>query len=75
MIHGHELQAIDEQRLFELVGDAQLVAAVARPQLIAADADVFVGIGMVPLTRSRPAAHLAAAHEVGHELEARCRSR
>ncbi len=71
MIHRHELQAIDEQRLLELVGDPQLVAAVARAQLIAADADVFVGIGMAPLARSGPAAHLTAAHEVGHELEAR----
>ena len=48
MIDGDELQPIDEQRFFELVGDAQLVAAVARPQLIAADAHVLVGIGLVP---------------------------
>ena len=44
MIDGDELEAVDEQRLLELVGDAQLVAAVPRPQLIAADANVLVGI-------------------------------
>ena len=69
MIDGDELQAIDEQRFLELVGDAQLVAPVARAELVAADADVLVGIGMVPAI-SGPVAHLAAAHEVGHELEA-----
>ena len=40
-------------------------------QLIAADPDVFVRIRVVPDCRRQPGAHLAAAHEVGHELEPR----
>ena len=48
---------------------AQLVAAVARLQLIAADAHVLDRIGRVADARALPVAHLAAADEVGDELE------
>ena len=68
--HGQQRQAVQEQRLLQLVGDAQLVAAVARPKLVLADADVLVGVRRVVVPGPVPVAHLPAAQEVGHELEA-----
>ena len=43
----HELGAVEEQRFLELVGDAQFVFAIARPEPSAVDADVLVGIGVL----------------------------
>ena len=71
MVDGDELQAIDEQRFFELVGHAKLVAAIAGLQLSPRDAHVFVRIGLIPGPGRQPGTHLAATHEVGHELEPR----
>ena len=64
-----ELEAIDEQRFFQLVGHAQLVAAVTRFQLIAANPHVFHRIGHAAHAGLVQIAHLAAAHEIGDELE------
>ena len=69
MRDGHQLQPIDEHRLFELVGDAQVELAVPLAQLARADAHVLVRVGHVLRARARPRAHLSAAHEIGHELE------
>src|SRR4051812_40086617 len=69
MIDSHELQPIDEQHFLELVGHAQLVAAVARLQLLVANPNIFIGVRLTPHRWRDPVAHLAAAHEVGDELE------
>ena len=66
-----ELKAIDKQRFLELVRHAQLVAAVPRRELVAAQSNVFVGIRGVADAGRDPGAHFAASHEVGDELEAR----
>ena len=62
-------QSIDEHRFFELVRHANFIAAVLRPQLALAYADVLDGIRPVADTRGFPIAHFSATHEIGHELE------
>ena len=62
-------QSIDEHRFFELVRHANFIAAVLRPQLALAYADVLDGIRPVADTRGFPIAHFPATHEIGHELE------
>ncbi len=69
VVDGHELQVIDEQGFFELVGDAEVVLAAARLQPAGSDPDVLVWIGCVPDAGGHPITDFAAAHEVGHELK------
>ena len=70
VIHGNELQSIDKEGLFKLVRDAQLIATVARLQLISGDTDVLIGIRLIPHDGANQPP-ISPAHEVGHELEAR----
>ena len=70
MSHRHQREAIHEQAFLELVGDPQLVATRARPELLVREPHVLVRVGVVPLSRPLPVAHLTAAHEVRHEREA-----
>jgi hypothetical protein len=69
MGNRQELHAIGEHRLFELVGDANLVRAVDRPKLVAAYTHVLDRVRGVAPPRGLPVAHFPGAQEVGHELE------
>src|SRR5438876_1058028 len=71
LIDSDELQPIHEHRFFELVCHADFISAVSRPKLVAANAYVFVRVGLIPARGRDPVAHLTTAHEVGHELESR----
>src|SRR5262249_7057467 len=61
MIDGKQAYAIEEHRFLELVRDPDLVAAIARDEAIAGNANVLVGVGRVELARPDPVAHLPPA--------------
>ncbi len=70
MCDGDELQAVDEQRLLQLVRHAHFVAAVLFTQLVAADAHELDRVRPVVGAGAFPIPHFTAAHEIGDELEA-----
>src|SRR5262249_54205263 len=66
-----ELQPVYVQRLFQLVCDSELVAAVTGFELIRGHPHVLVRVRVISLSRSLPITHLTATHEVRYELESR----
>ena len=70
VIDRDEPHPVHVEQFFQLVRDAQLVAAVARPQLLLAEPYVLDGIGHVESAVREAVPHFAAAHEVGDEGEA-----
>src|ERR1044071_1182512 len=64
-----ELQAINVENFFKLVGDAKFKTPVALLQLVTANADVLIRVGRVVVAGRFPVAHLTAAHEIRDELK------
>ena len=70
MVDRDQLQAVEEQRLLQLVGDSNVVAAVLLAQLLLIDAYKLDRIGSVVGAGPFPVTHFTAAEEIGDELEA-----
>ena len=70
MGRNQQLQTIDKHRLLELVGNSQFIAAVFFFQLIAADAHVLIGIGLVIAAGFFEITHLTSAHKISDEFKA-----
>ena len=68
MVDGDELHAIEEQRLFELVGNPRRTVRSWREAGLERCGRI-VGVGCVARAWRQPATHLAAAKEIGDELE------
>src|SRR6266571_2595824 len=69
VVDGDQLKPIDVEYFFEFIGNANLVATIARLELIVSNANILVGVRMVADAGRFQIAHLTAAHEISHELE------
>ena len=70
MGHRNQLKTVDKHRLLKLVGNSQFIATVFFIQLIAADAHILIGIGLVIAAGFFEITHLTSAHKISDEFKA-----